>query len=436
MTKDVDTDVNPGPAPLVIPRQDHPISRKNIDREALKVMYRLRDAGFTAYLVGGGVRDLYLDKVPKDFDISTNARPGQLRKLFRNSRVIGRRFRLVQVFFPGNKIVEVSTFRCHSEYDLNGNETVLPSNNTFGSPAEDAFRRDLTINALFYEIENYTVIDYVNGVDDLKKGIIRMIGDPDRRITRDPVRMLRTIRHAARSGFRIEEGSWNAIIKHKDKLHLCPVSRVRDELLKDLQGGASKNWVRLAIASHIFSVLFPFYKDVLSDKKIVVQLEKILQVVDRLYKESQRLPDSILFGLLLIPWGNATLGLTVKRQRPEYHEFSRNLRKAVDNNLLHLNLKRAIREEITTLLGNLAVFQAYDQQGKWPKSLKRKSYFNNCLLFYRIYNEAQGGKPVVIVPTEFPAAPRKTTKKKTTKHSSRVPAFASLTKGGIFGFKR
>ena len=143
------------PIPRIIPRSSHPISRKNIDREALKVLYRLRDAGHVAYLVGGGVRDLYLGKTPKDFDISTDARPGQLRKIFKNSRLIGKRFRLVQVFFPGDKIVEVSTFRCRSEYDLNGGnssakEKVLAANNTFGTPSDDAFRRDLTINSLFY----------------------------------------------------------------------------------------------------------------------------------------------------------------------------------------------------------------------------------------------------------------------------------------------
>ena len=175
-----------GIVPKIIPRSEHQVSRKNIDREALKVLYRLRDAGFTAYLVGGGVRDLYLGKTPKDFDISTDARPGQIHKLFRNSRLIGRRFRLVQVFFRGNKIVEVSTFRRRSEFDIKnstaenkGEIEVLPANNTFGTPADDAFRRDLTINGLFYEINTFSIIDYTGGVADLDQGIIRLIGDPD-----------------------------------------------------------------------------------------------------------------------------------------------------------------------------------------------------------------------------------------------------------------
>src|SRR5210317_108107 len=158
--------------PRIIPRSKHPISRKNIDREALKVLYRLRDTGHIAYLVGGGVRDLYLGKTPKDFDIGTDARPGQIRRLFNNSRTIGRRFRLVQVFFKNTKTIEVSTLRSLSEHDIDGPEASLAPNNTYGTPDEDALRRDLTIYALFYEIENRTIIDYVGGVDDLDRGIV------------------------------------------------------------------------------------------------------------------------------------------------------------------------------------------------------------------------------------------------------------------------
>ena len=148
------------PTATIIPEGEHPIREQLLDREALKVLYRLRDAGFKGYLVGGGVRDLFLGKKPKDFDVSTDARPGELRRIFRNSRTIGRRFRLVQVFFHGNRIVEVSTLRSHSEGAENGEGDVLAANNTFGTLDEDAFRRDLTINALFYEIENHTVINF------------------------------------------------------------------------------------------------------------------------------------------------------------------------------------------------------------------------------------------------------------------------------------
>jgi len=431
--------LEPLPAPVVIPRAEHPISRKNIDREALKVLYRLRDAGYTAYLVGGGVRDLFLGKTPKDFDISTNARPGELRKLFRNSRIIGKRFRLVQIFYPGNKIIEVSTFRCRSEYDINGGQEVLASNNTFGTPAEDACRRDLTINGLFYEIENYTVIDYVNGVADLKKGIIRMVGDPDRRIRRDPVRMMRVIRHAARCGFTVEEKTWKAIKEHRDKLKLCPVSRIRDELFKDLLGGASRPWAELAIKSGLFPIIFPCYEELLisaEDEPCRQQVINLHGVVDRLQSENQRLPDHMLFALLLVPWAEKALALMTVRHGSELHSFPRLVRSAVDQALEHMSLKRAIREEITMLLSNLPIFVTRFKEGTMPKSMKRKSYYPTCLQFYRIYEEAQGGSKVEQLDVKHPEKTAAQPKKRSAKRANRTPAFATNVKGGIFGFKR
>src|SRR5512136_550650 len=154
----------------VIPRDQHPISRKMIDEEALKVLYRLHRHGFLAYLVGGSVRDLLLGKVPKDFDVATNAHPHEINGLFKNSRIIGRRFRLVQVFFKGRKIIEVSTFRSRSEFEeVQTEEGEIIRTDGFGTPAEDALRRDITVNGLFYNIADFSIIDYVSGMTDLKQ---------------------------------------------------------------------------------------------------------------------------------------------------------------------------------------------------------------------------------------------------------------------------
>ncbi|MBU2537425.1 MAG: poly(A) polymerase, partial [Proteobacteria bacterium] len=371
------------PAPLVIPRAEHPISRKDIDREALKVMHRLRDAGYSAYLVGGAVRDLYLGKKPKDFDISTNARPGQLRTLFRNSRIIGRRFRLVQVFFFGGKIIEVSTLRCRSEFEEGDREEdeVLAHNNTFGSEAEDAFRRDLTINALFYEIENFTIIDYTGGVADLNNRIVRIVGEPDRRIVRDPVRMMRAIRHAARSGFTIEDHSWQAILANLDTLRQCPDSRVRDEFFKDLYGTACAPWCRLAVASGLFFLLLPCYEGIISREPEKLSPETTLlfslcQVIDRLHGEGTPLPEHLLLAVLMLPWAQARFNLVnTPTEGRETFNFSRTLRAQIDSQLEHLNVKRASREEITSLLVNLPVFVRHGAEQSWPGWLKRKSYF-------------------------------------------------------------
>ena len=435
------------PEPLIIPRAEHPISRKDIDREALKVMHRLRDAGFSAYLVGGAVRDLYLGKKPKDFDISTNARPGELRALFRNSRIIGRRFRLVQVFFFGNKIVEVSTLRCRSEFEEGEREEdeVLAHNNTFGSEAEDAFRRDLTINALFYEIENFTIIDYTGGVADLNNRIIRIVGEPERRIVRDPVRMLRAIRHAARSGFTIEARTWQAIIANLDTLRLCPDSRVRDEFFKDLNSGACAPWCRIAVASGIFFLLLPCYDGIISREAEEPSGETgllfaLCRVIDRLHASGNPLPEHLLLAALLLPWSQARFDLLhLPAEGREAFAFSRTLRTQIDAQLEHLNVKRASREEITSLLVNLPVFVRHGAEQAWPGWLKRKSYFPDGLLLFQLYQEALGGSPADLAPRPESGAPPRSAKPRTGKPrqprpESRTPAFSGK-KGGIFGLK-
>jgi poly(A) polymerase len=431
------------PEPLIIPRAEHPISRKDIDREALKVLYRLRDAGYSAYLVGGGVRDLYLGKKPKDFDISTNARPGQLRKLFRNSRIIGKRFRLVQVFFHGNKIIEVSTLRCRSEFDPKEADKVLASNNTFGTEAEDALRRDLTINALFYEIENYTIIDYVGGVKDLNDKIIRIVGDPAIRITRDPVRSMRAIRHAARSGCTIEENTWQAILANIDKLHLCPVSRIRDELFKDLHGNAIAPWCRLAITSGLLAELLPFYNEIIKADEMDAEellnptrfLLSLLAVADRLYEQGQPLPDHILLAILMLPWAQNKFDLLgLKLKGKDASAFSRELRGHLDKLLEHLSIKRSTKEAITSLLANLPVFALHHNGKGWPKWLTRKSYFEEGRLFLQIFQESQGGAKANIQLVEKLPKRKSKPRKRPARRGSRNATFSGK-KGGIFGIK-
>src|SRR5512141_1491471 len=203
--------------PRIVSRAEHSLSRRDVDPDALKVLYRLRQFDYAAYLVGGSVRDLLLGRRPKDFDIGTSAHPYQIKKLFRNCWIIGRRFRLAHVRF-GTKVIEVATFRRQvaegEEVVQDGVPAPDPSDptgallihrdNTFGTPEEDAFRRDFTVNALFYDIASFAVIDYVGGLDDLRAGIIRCIGDPDVRFVEDPVRMMRAIAMAARLDFNID----------------------------------------------------------------------------------------------------------------------------------------------------------------------------------------------------------------------------------------
>ncbi|MEA3469734.1 MAG: polya polymerase [Thermodesulfobacteriota bacterium] len=440
--------------PGIITTDDHPIRHHMIDRDAMKVLRILRDNGYSGYLVGGGVRDLYLGKAPKDFDISTDARPGQIRKLFRNSRTIGRRFRLVQVFFHGKEI-EVSTLRSLSEFDIDGPEAVLAPNNTFGSLAEDAQRRDLTVNGLFYEIENDTIIDYVGGINDLDKGIVQFVGEPERRIVRDPVRMLRAIRHAGRLGFSIAPESWQAICANHEKLTLCPSSRIRDEFFKDLHSGSLSEWLELALESELFFDIFGLYKKVFFQKEdpderpYREQLTSLVKVIDRsalLAKESGKrgLSNDFLLAMILIPWANAEFDLVRQRLKgAEAFRFSKNMREALDKELgVQLNLRRSIRQEMVILLSNLPQFLRHQDNNSWPKWIKKKSYFKSCLLFCELYSESITGEQTDL---KLPSFKQEDRRQETAKHSRSNgrgkrrkgynPAFSSK-KNGVFGLKK
>ncbi len=436
----------------IISPENHPITAEMIDRDALYILRKLRDAGFAGYLVGGGVRDLYLGKTPKDFDISTDARPGQLRKLFPNSNTIGRRFRLVQIFFRGGKTIEISTLRSLSEHDLDGPEAVLAPNNTFGTLSEDARRRDLTINSLFFEIETSTIIDYVNGSQDLDRGIIRIVGEPVKRISHDPVRMLRAIRHAARINFTIEEHTWKALCSNSDKLSLCPPSRLRDEFLKDLYSGAAAPWFELAVDSGLLFALFPFYRKTLAGNPAAAAhtrtlLSGICQTIDRINSLSlelkiHRQPDFVLLGLFLIPWVETRFQLISQfRKGAPLYQLAKQIREEIDQTIgIQLNLRRSLRQEMVSLLINLSQLIHNKQLNSWPKWLKRKSYFKRSLLFYHFYMAADTGASIdhllIAEPVMQPAAEEiKTFDREFIPPKSR-PAFAQKSKGGIFGFKK
>lgn len=248
---------------VIIPRKEHCISRKDIDQDALRVLYRLSDAGHTAYLVGGGVRDLLLGRAPKDFDVGTSARPNEVRKLFKNCFLIGRRFRLAHIKF-GDKIIETATFRQNSqtvgeiiEHAAEGPQ----EDNSFGSPQTDAYRRDFTVNGLFYNIKDYSVIDYVGGMKDLQKKVIRSIGDPEIRFQEDPVRMMRAIKFSSRLGFRIEKATVAAICKYHSFIRSAAVPRVCEEVFRLFTFGHSYEAFRLMWEYGLLHDLMPNLSD-------------------------------------------------------------------------------------------------------------------------------------------------------------------------------
>jgi poly(A) polymerase len=328
--------------PRIIPRPEHTVSRRNIDVEALKVLYRLHHAGFIAYLVGGGVRDLLLGKTPKDFDVVTDARPGELRKLFRNSRIIGRRFRLVQVFFKGGHIVEVSTFRRRSEFDELPEAAGSPSrDNTFGTPAEDAQRRDLTINGLFYNIADFSLVDFVGGMEDLQAGRIRVIGDPAARFVRDPVRMLRVLRHAARTGFRIDAAAWEEIRAKGHLIRICPPARVRDEIFKDFRSGAARPFFELMAASGLFYAIFPAWAGRPAMEPRLLDLSGRL---DLLVQGGVSLSDSLLWALFLSAY------LEPELQPRDFKELREFIQEKVNEALGGIEFPRQRQDEVSQML--------------------------------------------------------------------------------------
>lgn len=246
---------NQGLSPVIYSRDQHSISRQHISKNALNVLYGLHKAGYRALLVGGCLRDLLLGERPKDFDVVTDATPEQVRDTFRNCRLIGRRFRLAHVHF-GREIIEVATFRADEKGDTDSDGRVL-NHNTFGSIESDVLRRDFTLNALYYDIADFSVLDYVGAMQDIDQGIIRMIGDPAERYAEDPVRMLRAARFAAKLGMRLDSQTEQAITQKKQLLENIPSARLFDETIKlFISGHALRSFEELRIFD-LFEQLFP-----------------------------------------------------------------------------------------------------------------------------------------------------------------------------------
>lgn len=314
-----ETQDKPITSPLIIPRAEHTISRSLISDNALKVLYRLRGAGFGAYLVGGGVRDLLLGREPKDFDIATDAHPEQVRELFRNCRLIGRRFRLAHVRY-GREIIEVATFRASSAPERDGEGEGEEDNtdtgdhqrdtdtgrilrdNVYGTLEEDAFRRDFTINALYYNIEDFSVVDYAGGMGDLQQGVLRLIGDPQARYREDPVRMLRAVRFAAKLGFRLSAECEQPVAGLRGLLADVPSARLFDEVLKMLLGGAAVQTFELLRHYNLFAELFPQTEAALAREEQQFPLTFIIRALentDRRIADDKPVTPAFLYAALL-----------------------------------------------------------------------------------------------------------------------------------------
>lgn len=382
--------------PRTVPRSEHPISRRNIDRNALKVLYRLHKAGYKAYMVGGSVRDLLLGRTPKDFDVGTDARPNEVRRLFSNSRIIGRRFRLVHVFFYEGETVEVSTFRRDPDPEEQRSapgELLITSDNTFGTPRQDAFRRDFTVNALFYDIGDYAVIDYVGGIEDLERRLIRAIGEPAVRFQEDPVRMLRACEFAGRLGFGIEQRTQEAIFAYRKELEKASPARVTEEIAQLLRcghAGAAMQWM---LDLGLLEVILPeAYAMLTARSRGLGELNQILPVIDSLVAEGRELPDTALLAAVLLPKA------LLRRDEIEA-EQGRPMSRAAIEAMIQAEIEPFLQRFTLSNLKAQQIFQALlgfqrlcEPGWRFHDRVRfaRKSFFGSALLLFEMLVRATG----------------------------------------------
>ncbi len=283
-------------APVILPRSAHSISRSQIDENTLKVLYRLHRNGYQAFLVGGSVRDLLLNRAPKDFDIGTDATPQQVKKLFRNCFLVGRRFRLAHVRFGRDEIIEVATFRRHPHTDElpeDPDEHSFFVQNQFGTPREDAFRRDFTINALFYNIADFSIVDHVGGLQDLENRKLRVIGDPTLRFAEDPVRMLRALEFSARLDFSLDAQTLEGIREQAPLLAGAAPARVREKLIQFFRLGVGADVLQRAQTLGLLQPMLAGYQP-------GATTFKLLERLNQHFKKSGGVDEGMLLAALFI----------------------------------------------------------------------------------------------------------------------------------------
>lgn len=383
------------PEPRILSRPEHPVSRKNISENTLKVLYRLHNQGYKGYLVGGAVRDLMMERAPKDFDVGTDARPNDVRRLFRNSRIIGRRFRLVHVYFKG-EVVEVSTFRRDPDpqhQDSPDGELLITSDNTWGTPRQDAFRRDFTVNGLFYDIGEFEVIDYVGGVEDLDDGLIRAIGDPDVRFQEDPVRMLRACEFAARLGFDIEEDTADAIHDNRKELEKASAVRMTEEIVDLMRCGSSHDGIGWMMDLGLLEVLLPEAFDMVAvEERGLGEFHRLPAALDEMVREGREVSDAVALAALLLPRVMLRrYDIEALDQRPMSRDkISSMVGEVIDPFLTRLQVSRDRSSRVGAALNGFHRLAEPGLDAKARLGLARRPWFEDTLALFEMLVRATG----------------------------------------------
>lgn len=387
--------LNPS-APMIYSRAEHNISRSQLSENALKVLYRLKKSGFEAYLVGGCVRDLLLGREPKDFDVVTDADPDQVRKVFRNCRLVGRRFRLAHVYF-GREIIEVATFRGATlEVDTDDDQLLndegrLLRDNVYGTIEEDVWRRDFTVNSLYYNIRDFSVIDYVGGMEDHAQGVLRLIGDPATRYREDPVRMLRAVRFAVKLGFKLHPECEKPIFELSDLLFNIPPARLFDELFKLFLSGNALQTFEMLRHYGLFGVLFPAVE---RDLSLEAQgfpklfLIKALENSDKRIAEGKTVTAYFLFSALL--WNSVKTAALVEVEQGMLESIA--FQNAVNAIITEQVKHTAIPKRISMAMREVWTLQSrFDKrQGSRPYRLLEHPRFRAAYDFLLLRIETEG----------------------------------------------
>jgi poly(A) polymerase len=386
---------------IIISRDHHKVSRKQMPQEVLKVLYRLHRTGHVAYLCGGGVRDLLLGRKAGDFDVATDAHPRRLKQIFGNCRLVGRRFRIAHILFKGGKIIEVSTFRKEADEEApEARESLLiKRDNTFGTPAEDAFRRDFTVNALYYNIADFTVIDYVGGRADLQSRLIRSIGNPEIRFQEDPIRILRGIRLAAFLDFQVEDQTWEAMVRRRLHLLECAPSRAREEIMKILRRGNTHPAFQMLARGGILELLFPELQEFLNldrmtdGRSSTEMFWQYLTLLDGLRSGEECFSDALLLAIL-----TAAPAISSLETLPAGHDVGKWLHGYLEGYFKPLAFPRMVRSQ--TLLLLLALRQKLTPgRPRRRKILRDNPLFDDALKLFDIHRRvANQDRPVLDAP--------------------------------------
>jgi poly(A) polymerase len=388
-------DNGPPPEPVVVTRENHAIGPGELPPETLRTLEKLRNAGYRAYIAGGGVRDLLIGRRPKDFDVVTDARPEQVRRIFRNSRLVGRRFRLAHVITPDG-FIEVATFRAGVELEGPTNKFVTQSDsgvilrdNKYGTPVEDAFRRDFTINAIFLDSKDFSLIDYCGGLKDIEAKIVRSIGDPVQRIREDPVRMIRAVRFSATCGFDLEPSLREAILQERTHMGEASAPRMYEEIKKLFLCGHAQRVFHLLVETGLFTPIFPELSEAIKEDTLHHQwLERVMAQLDRWRNHGVEVSTELLIALLFAKVHERIAAKQMEQGLASYPATEL----AVTEHLIRLGkqvfVPRAVIRHIAQLMALQHRFLTF--KAKNIQAMSRRPSFRDAFIYFKINSRFEG----------------------------------------------